>query len=83
MTVKETKVSGLALTAIMVGAAMLARRGSSKAWARAADEEPPPEHDNTDVNMGKAITWAVASGAAVGLSRFLVRRVLGYRGTPL
>jgi hypothetical protein len=81
--VQKKNVSGLALTALMVGAAILARRSTAKAWAGIAREEPPPGHDNRHANMSKAVTWAVASGAAVGLARLLVRRIVGYRGTPL
>jgi hypothetical protein len=80
---RKKNLSGPALTALMVGAAILARRSTARAWAGVAGEEPPPEHDNRHTNMSKAVTWAVASGAAVGLSRFLVRRLVGYRGTPL
>lgn len=83
MNRKDTLFSGATLALLLGGTAILARRGAARTWRRVAHKPPPPEESNDDVDMREALLWAVASGAAVGVARLLVRRFIAYRGSPL
>jgi hypothetical protein len=79
---KRQIVGSLSMTLLLFGASVLARESVAKGWARAAGEEPPREKSNRDVDFREAAAWALLSGSMVGLARMLVRRTVGYKGTP-
>ena len=62
---------GLAAT---VGATIAARKAISATWKLSTGKQPPSNPEHPDVSMGEAVTWAVASGVAVGLARMLASR---------
>lgn len=70
------------MTVLLIGASLLARESVAKGWAKAAGEEPPREKSNREVGLREAAAWALVSGSVVGLARMLIRRTIGYRGTP-
>lgn len=73
---------GIMLTALLVGASVLARKSLAGTWSAVSGHPPPPDISNTDVDVREAAAWALVSGAVVGLVRLFVRRGLGRPGTP-
>ena len=57
-----------------VGAAALAKKGLDKAWSIATGKQPPENPADPDVEIWEAVSWAVASGVAVGLARMFAQR---------
>lgn len=57
-----------------LGAAALAKKGLDKAWTVATGKKPPENPADPDVDTWEAVSWAVASGVAVGLARMLAQR---------
>jgi hypothetical protein len=68
---KAYTLLGLAAT---VGATMVARKAMSATWKISTGKEPPSNPEHPDVSMAEAVTWAIASGVAVGLARMLAGR---------
>jgi len=61
-------------TGAAVFAAALAEKGVTTAWRAATGEEPPIHPENPDIHWGEAVTWALLSGAAIGLARLVATR---------
>ncbi len=61
-------------TGAAVLAASAAERGITTAWRAATGEEPPTQPENPDTHWSEAVTWALLSGAAVGLARLVATR---------
>jgi hypothetical protein len=55
-------------------AAALAERGVVRLWRATTGDEPPINPENPDVDWAEAVTWALLSGAAIGLARLLATR---------
>ena len=68
---KAYTLLGLAAT---LGATMAARKAMSATWKISTGKEPPSNPEHPDVSMAEAVTWAIASGVAVGLARMLAGR---------
>jgi len=68
---KAYTLLGLAAT---VGATIVARKAMSATWKISTGKEPPSNPEHPDVSMAEAVTWAIASGVAVGLARMLAGR---------
>jgi Protein of unknown function (DUF4235) len=68
---KVYTVLGLAAT---LGATMIARKVMSATWKLSTGKKPPTNPEHPDVSMGEALTWAIASGVAVGVARMLAGR---------
>ena len=68
---KAYTLLGLAAT---VGATIVARKAMSATWKISTGKEPPSNPEHPDVSMAEAVTWAIASGVAVGLARLLAGR---------
>ena len=68
---KAYSLLGLAAT---VGATMAARKAMTAGWKLSTGKKPPSNPEHPDVSMGEALSWAVASGVAVGLARMLASR---------
>lgn len=82
MAQKQKVIGGVAATALLMCASALARRGTEKSWTLIAGKNPPTDDSNTDVDLREAVSWALLSGAVVGLTRLAVRRGLILKGTP-
>ena len=57
-----------------IGAAIVARKALSTGWAKAARRKPPENPADPDVQLGEALAWAIATGAAVSVARMLAMR---------
>jgi hypothetical protein len=57
-----------------LGATMAARKALSATWKLSTGKQPPSNPEHPDVSMGEAVSWAIASGVAVGLARMLASR---------
>lgn len=68
---KAYTLLGLAAT---VAATIVARKVMSTTWKISTGKEPPSNPEHPDVSMAEAVTWAIASGVAVGLARMLAGR---------
>lgn len=82
MTKKPKLVGGVAATLLLMATSVLARRGTEKSWKMIAGKNPPTEDTNSEVDLKEAASWALVSGAVVGLARLAVRRGLIFRGVP-
>ncbi|MGY2703868.1 MULTISPECIES: DUF4235 domain-containing protein [unclassified Nocardioides] len=57
-----------------LGAAAVAKKGLDKVWQLATGKQPPENPADPDVEIWEAVSWAVASGIAVGLARMMAQR---------
>ena len=57
-----------------LGAAALAKQALDKSWSIATGKKPPENPADPDVEIWEAVSWAVASGVAVGLARMIAQR---------
>ena len=57
-----------------LAAANVARRAARLTWRVVTGKQPPTDVRSPDTDWMVAVTWAVASGAAVGIARLLVER---------
>ena len=57
-----------------LAAAAIAKLVIDKSWAMVTGKEPPENPADPDVEVWEAVSWAVASGVAVGLARMLAQR---------
>lgn len=80
---KEKLIDGLALSLLLYGTAALARKGTAGTWSLVTGKKPPAEKSNVEVELKEAATWALVSGAVVGVARVFVRRFVARRNTPL
>jgi len=70
--------SMMSVAVALVGAAV-AKQLLNLLWRAATGKNPPTNPSSPDVQAGEAVTWAVASGAAIALARILAtRRAAGY-----
>jgi CDP-diglyceride synthetase len=63
----------LATIAALIGA-LVARKSLAFAWKIATGKEPPANPEHPAVTWPEAITWAVVSGAVVGLARLAAQK---------
>jgi hypothetical protein len=61
-------------TGAAIGAAVVAKKLLASGWTAATGEEPPANPEDPGVSWPKAIGWAVASGAVIGVARLLATR---------
>jgi hypothetical protein len=77
-TSKADKNKSLVWSAASVAAAFagvaIAKFLLNLIWRTATGKKPPTNPTNPEVDPGEAITWAVASGAAIALARILATR---------
>lgn len=52
---------------------LIAAKAVNAVWALTTGDEPPQPND-PEVPLRRAITWAIASGVGIGLSQLLVNR---------
>jgi hypothetical protein len=63
----------MALVASVFGA-MIARKLLTFAWRSVSGKEPPANPEHPEVTWGEAVSWAVASGAVVGVARMVAQK---------
>ena len=63
----------MAMLATLVGA-FVARKTLAFAWRTATGKEPPANPEHPEVTWAEAATWAVVSGAVVGLARLVAQK---------
>ena len=68
---KVWSLMGLGAT---LGATVAARKALTATWKLSTGKQPPSNPEHPDVSLGEAVTWAVASGVAVGLARMFATR---------
>jgi hypothetical protein len=63
----------MALVASLVGA-MVARKTLTLGWKLVSGKEPPANPEHPEVTWGEAVSWAIISGAVVGLARMVAQK---------
>jgi hypothetical protein len=63
----------LATLAAVLGA-LLARKSLAFAWKTATGKEPPANPEHPEVTWPEAVSWALVSGAVVGLARLAAQK---------
>ena len=63
----------LAMVASLLGA-LVARKLLTTTWKLASGKEPPENPAHPTVTWPEAVSWAVASGAVVGLARLIAQK---------
>lgn len=61
-------------TGSAVLAATFAERGLKAVWRTATGNEPPTIPEDPDTNWTEAVSWALLSGAVIGLARLAATR---------
>lgn len=62
-------------TLAAIGAGVLTRKLLSRVWTDVTGEEPPANPADPTVGWRAALTWAAATGVAVGVGRVVGRRL--------
>jgi hypothetical protein len=57
-----------------IGASVVARKVATSTWKVATGNDPPANPEDPETTWREAMTWAVASGAMVGVVRMLATR---------
>ena len=78
---KDTDSSGdgklgykvMAMLATLVGA-MVARKALALVWKTTTGKEPPANPEHPEVTWAEALSWAVISGAVVGVARLAAQK---------
>jgi hypothetical protein len=63
----------MALVASLVGA-MIARKTLTFGWKVVSGKEPPANPEHPEVTWAEAASWAIVSGAVVGLARMIAQK---------
>jgi hypothetical protein len=63
----------MAMVASLLGA-VVARKLLTAGWKLASGKEPPANPEHPTVTWPEAVTWAVVSGAVVGLARLAAQK---------
>src|SRR5213080_3856650 len=63
----------MAMLATVVGA-LLARKSLAFAWKTATGKAPPANPEHPEVTWPEAVSWAIVSGAVVGLARLAAQK---------
>lgn len=69
----KTGYKALAAIAAILGA-VVARKSLSMAWKLATGKAPPANPEHPTVTWPEAVSWAVVSGAVMGLARLVARK---------
>ena len=63
----------MAAIAAVLGA-LIARKSLTLVWKAATGKEPPANPEHPTVTWPEAISWAVVSGAVIGLARLFAQK---------
>ena len=69
MATDSSKVWSAFSVVAVLGAAAVAKKALNTGWKAATGKNPPANPADPDVAVGEAVTWAVVSGALIGLAR--------------
>ena len=69
----KTGYKFLALAASLLGA-LVARKALTMGWKAVRGKEPPANPEHPEVTWPEAASWAIVSGAVVGLARMLAQK---------
>jgi hypothetical protein len=69
----KTGYKALAALAAVLGA-FVARKSLTLAWKIATGKEPPANPEHPTVTWPEAATWAIVSGAVIGLARLVAQK---------
>lgn len=61
-------------TVAALAGALVARKVLSFAWKATTGKEPPSNPEHPEVTWAEALSWAIASGALVGLARLVAQK---------
>lgn len=61
-------------TAAAIGAGAAARKMLTAGWTLSTGQQPPANPVDPDVDLWEALSWAVVSGALIGMARMLATR---------
>ncbi len=61
-------------TGAAIGAALVARKLTTRVWTSATGKAPPANPEDPEVSWPEAVGWAVASGAIIGVARLVATR---------
>ncbi len=76
---ESSKVGSVFSLVAVLGAAAATKKVLNTSWKAATGKTPPANPADPDVDVKEAVTWAVVSGALIGLARmFAARRAAGY-----
>ncbi|HML51415.1 MAG TPA: DUF4235 domain-containing protein [Propionicimonas sp.] len=64
--------------AVATVATVVAQKAVTAAWELATGDQPPEPND-PDVPLRRALTWAIASGVGIGLTQLLLNRFAAKR----
>jgi len=79
MATDSSKVWSAFSVVAVLGAAAVAKKALNTGWKAATGKNPPANPADPDVAVKEAVTWAVVSGALIGLARMAAaRRAAGY-----
>lgn len=62
-------------TLAAIGAGVLTRNLLTRVWTDATGEDPPTNPADPAIGWREALTWAAATGVAVGIGRVVGRRL--------
>jgi hypothetical protein len=69
----KTGYKVMAAIAALIGA-LIARKSLTLAWKVTTGKEPPANPEHPTVTWPEAVTWAIVSGAVVGLARLAAQK---------
>lgn len=69
----KTGYKAMAAIAAVIGA-LIARKSLTLAWKIATGKEPPANPEHPTVTWPEAVSWAVVSGAVIGLARLFAQK---------
>lgn len=61
-------------TGAAVGSGVVAKKVLTSGWKATTGKQPPANPEHPDTTWPEALTWAIASGAVVGVMRMLAAR---------
>ncbi len=68
------KVFKLLGTGLAIAAGVAAKQVATQGWKLVMNDDPPANPEDPDTQMWEAVTWALASGAAIALARLVMTR---------
>lgn len=68
------KVFKLVGMAAAMAAGIAAKQVATRGWKLVMNDDPPANPEDPETQMWEAVTWALASGAAIALARLVATR---------
>ncbi len=61
-------------TGLAIGAGLVAKEVATRGWKLVMNDDPPSNPEDPDTEMWEAVSWALASGAIIGIARLVMAR---------